>query len=155
MERSSTRPLVFLDVDGVLNRTGSRAQTDTELPLAQWLERPLVDALSGLLAASGAQVVLCSSWRNRPPSEIVASFSVRGCALPLVGVTPSLSGQPRWKEIAAWLAQAPLPPRSFVILDDEWTMGPLDEHHVRLSSRSGLDAYGVAAAMKVLAVPSA
>lgn len=142
--------LVFLDIDGVLNRTGGRAQTDTELPLAQWLERPLVEALVGLLETSGAHVVLCSSWRNRSSAELVTSFAIRGCPLPLDGVTPTLPGAPRWREIAAWIEANPNSARRFVILDDEWTMGPLDAYHVRLSPLRGLDAEAVAAARAIL-----
>ena len=48
-------PLLFLDIDGVLNRTATAPQIN--------LEQDKVDRLRTVLEASGADVVLSTYWR--------------------------------------------------------------------------------------------
>jgi hypothetical protein len=48
-------PLLFLDIDGVLNRTATASQI--------WFEQDKVDRLRAVLDASGADVVLSTYWR--------------------------------------------------------------------------------------------
>ena len=50
-----TTPLLFLDIDGVLNRTATAPQIN--------LEQDKVDRLRGVLETSGADVVLSTYWR--------------------------------------------------------------------------------------------
>ena len=139
---------IFLDIDGVLNRTGFTPAQSTELPLADWIELQPLAVLVELLAVSGADVVLSSTWRNRSMDEIRASFAAHGVTLPLVGVTPVLGTGPRWSEIQQYVTREGL--THFVILDDEWNMGPLSDHHVRISPLQGLDRAAARLAMEVL-----
>ena len=139
---------IFLDIDGVLNRTGFTPAQRTALPLADWIELQPLTVLVELLAVSGADVVLSSTWRNRSMDEIRASFAEHGVTLPLVGVTPVLGTGPRWSEIQQYVISEGL--TRFVILDDEWNMGPLSDHHVRISPLQGLDRAAARLAMEVL-----
>lgn len=53
--------VLFLDVDGVLNRTGYRPATSTGL--RSWIEPELAANLSALLRVTGARIVMSSDWR--------------------------------------------------------------------------------------------
>ena len=48
-------PILFLDIDGVLNRTATAPQIN--------LEQDKVDRLKGVLGTSGADIVLTTYWR--------------------------------------------------------------------------------------------
>ena len=52
---SDPKPILFLDIDGVLNRTATAPQIN--------LEQDKVDRLREVLAVSGAEVVLSTYWR--------------------------------------------------------------------------------------------
>jgi hypothetical protein len=52
---SEPKPILFLDIDGVLNRTATAPQIN--------LEQDKVDRLREVLAVSGAEVVLSTYWR--------------------------------------------------------------------------------------------
>jgi HAD domain in Swiss Army Knife RNA repair proteins len=130
--------ILFLDVDGVLNRAGFKPRHSSDLPLADWIEPPLASNLQRVLETTAAMVVFSSSWRNRSESEVIASFQFHGIALPLIGYTPRLEGEPRWREIEEYLNATPIVPR-YAIVDDEWGMGPLSGSHVRVSPINGLD----------------
>ncbi len=53
--------VLFLDVDGVLNRTGYHP--GTSVGLRSWIEAPLAARLSEVLRVTGAQIVMSSDWR--------------------------------------------------------------------------------------------
>ena len=55
-------PVLFLDVDGVLNRTGFRPMTS--VGLRSWIEPELAAHLNHVCMATGAALVLSSSWRE-------------------------------------------------------------------------------------------
>ena len=108
------RPVVFLDVDGVLHparpgrRKGARFRPEA------------MEALGAvLLTGGGAAVVLSSSWRL---SE--AGVSAVDAALVAAGLPPSAGRTPvsrccgaRPREILSWLDAHP-PARAWVALDD-------------------------------------
>ena len=111
--------ILFLDIDGVLNSERSSAAlggyphdfSERELakfdPVALALVRKLLDA-------TGASVVLSTSWRSTFTCEQVE----HGLGIPVVGATPDLGGDwCRADEIAHWLAAHPEVTR-FAIVDD-------------------------------------
>ena len=54
-EDARSVPILFLDIDGVLNRTATAPQIN--------LEQDKVDRLKGVLETSGADIVLTTYWR--------------------------------------------------------------------------------------------
>ena len=134
--------ILFLDIDGVLNRCGATPKD------ARGLEEPKVGLLEWILQRTGARVVLSSTWRKADHllQRISAVLASRGH--PILDCTPVLDGQPapgsllytsvpRGSEIQAWLNDNPEVAR-FVILDDDADMGPLLPHLVNTYSFTGL-----------------
>jgi hypothetical protein len=140
--------VLFLDVDGVLNREGFEPEGDGGL--ACWIEAELAARLTALARETDAVLVMSSSWREDGElDELRAELIRAGVAAPLVDVTPVLFGQPRWAEIQAWcIANAPA---AFAILDDLPDMGPLSAYHVRTDVLVGLDDVAIAAVRALLA----
>ena len=140
--------VVFLDVDGVLNRVGFRP--DEPDGLATWIEVELAQRMTELVRETGAVVVMSSSWReDETLADLGAELARAGVAVPLVDVTPVMFGRPRWAEIEAW-CRANQPAR-FAIIDDLHDMGPLAAHHVRTNPLTGLDDAAAAAVRALLA----
>jgi hypothetical protein len=129
--------VLFLDIDGVLNRTGYRP--DTSVDLRSWIEPELADRLGRLLREIEASIVLASDWRaGRALDHLAAELRAAGIDGTLLGVTPVL-GQARWREIEAWMLEHQVAPERVVIVDDGYDMGPLAARFVRCSPLRGLD----------------
>ncbi len=132
--------LLFLDIDGVLNRFETRPQPDAA-GLAAWLDPVHLPPLNRALLATAARVVISSSWRvGKELAELAVLLGDFGVLAPVVGMTPVLPRQSRADEIAAWLAVRAAAPAAFAIVDDELVIedGPLAPHLVRTSRLSGL-----------------
>jgi hypothetical protein len=130
--------VVFLDIDGVLNRVGF--QPEQILGLRSWIEPALAARLCDVLRATGAVIVLSSDWRiNRELPELRTELRAAGIDASLIGTTPDFRGQPRWREVEAWMVEHGLARDVMVILDDTYDMGPLRERFVRVSPLNGLD----------------
>ena len=129
--------MLFLDIDGVLNRTAYRP--DESHGLRSWIEPELAARLSHVLREIDAAIVLASDWRTgRELAHLADELRVAGIVGTLVGVTPVL-GQARWREIEAWMIEHELAPEHVVIVDDGYDMGPLSARFVRVSPLNGLD----------------
>lgn len=116
--------VLFLDIDGVLNSHRS-AYAFGGFPFDVDKHRNRFDEVAVALVrnvckASGAQIVLSSSWRTDKDWQRIG----RGLDLPIVDRTPYLHPGPRGAEIAAWLAAHP-EIEDYAILDDDGDM--LDE----------------------------
>ena len=141
--------ILFLDIDGVLNRVGFRPAIAGGL--ATWIEPELAARLAQLIVDTSAGIVLASSWRDgRSLVQLRQEFNDANVAAPIVGTTPVLPGRPRWHEIQGWLDAQLERPRRFAILDDDWDMGPFAAQHVRVRPLSGLDDEACAAARRIL-----
>ena len=144
-----SKPVLFLDVDGVLC-------TPLSVRLDWLLRRPMdlqcfdpiaLFWLGRLVRRTGAQVVLSSSWRysledgdpltGRILHNLYACLAAHGA--PVAGIAPIL-GVSKGEEIAAWLAGHP--GRSCAILDDradEFAAAPaLRPRLVLVDGRRGL-----------------
>ena len=136
--------ILFLDVDGVLNRAGFEPEDTVEL--ASWIEPDLAARLDAAAREIEAEVVMSSDWRIDRSLDALREQLVRaGVDVGLRDVTPVLQGQPRWREIEAWMVEHQIHPEDIVIVDDAATMGPLGWRHVRTSPRDGLDDPAVTA----------
>jgi len=130
--------VLFLDVDGVLNRTGFHP--GTSVGLRSWIEPELANRLTEVLRVTGAEIVLSSDWRrNRELQHLRDELRAAGIAGSLIGATPSLGGQPRWREIEAWMIEHGVSHEEIVVVDDGYDMGTLAPRFVRASPLNGLD----------------
>ena len=103
-------PVIFLDVDGVLNTSAtSRAEHDViecDAEQSRRVDAALARRLVGVVRATRARVVLSSAWRLRAESKhgLVAAFESLGLApSTFIGQTGSQPTRRRAVEILAWL----------------------------------------------------
>jgi hypothetical protein len=101
---------IFLDIDGVLNCE----HTENPRHLPYVVDALLLARLQSVLDATGAAIVLSSTWRYDP----AGLFSARRYGIPFIDVTPDLPRKPRRDEVTEWLGKHPEVTR-FAILDDE------------------------------------
>jgi hypothetical protein len=101
--------VIFLDIDGVLNfhQPESPDQSKT-------IQRELLGRLRAILEATGAKIVLASTWRH----EEGAVDEARSDGVPIDDVLPDLRPASRGKEIISWLNKHPEVQR-YLVLDDE------------------------------------
>jgi hypothetical protein len=151
---SATAPLIFLDVDGVLN--WMRSFEPCSGPPVQF-EPPCVRAFNHIIEETAAQIVLSSSWRYlilnghmslNGFSVLLRSHGVRGW---LIGHTraDASDSEPRYMQIADWLSFSGRNGRKFLILDDD----PQAFGHmpgIQTASRDGLTAENAIEAVRLL-----
>lgn len=136
--------VLFLDVDGVLNRAGYHP--GVSVGLRSWIEPELAAQLSWVLRITRARVVLSSDWRlGRELHELHHELVAAGVEGALIGTTPALRGAARWREIRAWMEEHGVAEQDVVIVDDCHDMGPLAARFVRASPLCGLDAHAAEA----------
>ena len=153
--------IIFLDIDGVLNRTDTRdtrVVTEQE-PLPIPIEPACMARLCRLIAETGAKVVISSSWRLFARWQDLGPALVRhGLVGDVIGETPDLANDDVWLEnwrvregapfkyehlergweIREWLAAHP-EVTGFVILDDCADMDDLKPWLVLTHPIDGLD----------------
>lgn len=119
-------PVIFLDIDGVIcTELSVRLSALLRLPL----ERQVFDPLSlfwlrWLVRRSGAELILCSSWRDalEVDDPLCRAFienlynSLARNGTPLSGAAPRLPSGCKGEEILSWLEEHPC--RRYAILDD-------------------------------------
>lgn len=138
--------IIFLDIDGVLNRNG-----DDENGNYEYFNEGMVKELSRLVRMTNARIVLSSSWRGvfmnyihgRPDGyeKMLESFMelLKREHIIIEGMTPEWGmhgGLTRPQEIRTWLSWYP-EIESFVILDDDpvWRWGYLRQNVVTTMTR--------------------
>ena len=136
--------VIFLDVDGVLNKVGTRERS----PHGTYgIEQGMVKLLSEIVTATDCKICVSSTWRKYDDlmeclrSELGANLEAR-----IIGATPVLdiqmesgiwTGKVRGEEIQYWLDEHPEVAR-FVILDDDSDMAHLMPRLVRTNGHEGL-----------------
>ena len=101
---------IFLDIDGVLNCR--RTPNPRSLPYV--VDPVLLGRFHQLVAETGAQVVLSSTWRYDP----AGLFRARHHHVPFIDTIPDMPHRPRRDEILAWLDRHPEVTR-YAVIDDE------------------------------------
>lgn len=146
-------PVVFLDIDGVLNVYGTKFGDEVwSSPLCKGISRHLVVLLNRITDATGARIVVSSSWRNsNDPAVEVALFDA-GVTAYMTGRTgraPMGCSYQRGWEIAEWLNEHP-EVQDYVVLDDETCdMDNLPPYRI-VDVVNGLTEANVAEAIRIL-----
>src|SRR5688572_12211883 len=130
--------VIFLDIEGVLLNLGSQR-------LGGEADPQCVARLNALTEATGAALVVSSTWRSQGLDEITALLRGWGVTAPVAGITDDLSyldltspiGIQRGDEIGQWLDRHP-DVEAFVILDDDDDMAGLLPYLVRTDTDFGL-----------------
>lgn len=136
-EKKRPVSVLFLDVDGVLNRCGKSAQG---------LETDKCEMLARIVAAANPVIVVSSTWRisDRSMERLKKLFIEIGARFG--GITPYHNdrtegglyiAKARGNEIQEWMDENGTPER-FVILDDDSDMGHLLPHLIKTQSFTGL-----------------
>ena len=127
------RPVLFLDVDGVLNSAKWFASQGPMSPTE--VDPRAVRRVQRIIAKTGARIVLSSSWRGS--TELEEKLRVAG--VPIDDVTPRHRDRSRGYEIAAWLAAHP-DVSNYAILDDDADAGDFAQsgRFIRCYWRSGM-----------------
>lgn len=113
------RPVIFLDIDGVLN--------SARMDWSKFEMQPeLVARMNDLVKRTGAYVVLSSSWRSNPNWP----QTMRDCGLDFefLDCTPRNSRGTRGQEIYSWLKKN-RDITNYAILDDDGDMLALQKSH--------------------------
>ena len=145
------RPVLFLDVDGVLNH---------DIIFARHIEPPLdaeiVDRLNRLCELTGAHVVLSSAWRaGKTHDGLEQDLRDAGAlkhAHPTDPRTKWLSTGRRGDEIDEWLSRHP-EVTIYAIVDDEADMRPWQmPHFVQTNFQTGGMTERHAEALRVILI---
>eukprot|EP01012_Entosiphon_sulcatum_P009651 TRINITY_DN15502_c0_g1_i1.p1 TRINITY_DN15502_c0_g1~~TRINITY_DN15502_c0_g1_i1.p1 ORF type:complete len:222 (+),score=29.94 TRINITY_DN15502_c0_g1_i1:31-666(+) len=121
--------VIFLDVDGVLHPLMGQAT---------FLES-CMNRLKRIVQATGAEIVLSSSWRQSPVTTNMVNKELQKFGIsPCISKTPILGLGNRAHEVVAWLDQHK--PDRYVVLDDIYLAHHprLTGHCVHTDSRTGL-----------------
>lgn len=107
--------IIFLDIDGVLNRIGETNRTTTKWEGCIGMEPELVDRLNELRHFTGAELVLSSTWRLSDNWR--EAMRKNGIIHEFLDRTPRVNPGIRGDEIALWLWNRPV--EKYAILDDD------------------------------------
>ena len=125
--------VIFLDVDGVLHTPNPKHPQ-------LMFRRSCMELLRELIQATGAKIVLSTTWRlhEGPRQTVAAKLAEFGCP-PFVSRTPNIAQFQRPKEILTWVQR--YQPRTYVAIDD-WPLLLEDDsllgHFVQTKGRHGL-----------------
>ena len=153
---SDTINIVFLDVDGVLNSIAF-LKANPDLHPDDHIDPLNVKRLNDLTDATGAKIVVSSTWRLpflwiNDLAGLKALLARHGVTGDIIGMTPSLNPhQPRGKEIQQWMDDSGLDIGNIVILDDDSDMAHLWNLLVKTDLfNGGLQDHDVALAIQIL-----
>lgn len=144
--------IIFLDVEGVLNNmTWAKRMRDEGVRVfaEDMLEDRAIKLLKQIIDATGADVVITSTWRTHVAAmkhllDQLAYYGIRPIAK-----TPRRGGL-RGDEITAWMQECNEPFDEYVILDDESDMTVHMDHLVKTSFEHGLQPEHVKRAIEIL-----
>lgn len=108
--------IIFLDIDGVLNVIGTGHDE-----FGQTFHKHFEDNLREIIDATGAKIVISSTWRMSGLKVMQTMWEMRDLPGEVIDITPCLRVG-RGEEIAEWLRENPV--SSYCILDDDSDMLP-------------------------------
>ena len=141
--------VIFLDFDGVIvtDRSISTLKHSGSTPF----DRVAVVNLNTLIASTGAQVVISSSWRTDRSLNMKQVLDQAGVRCTIIGQTPVLGR--RGYEIGCWLDAHPEGIEKFAILDDaidDILCGRFAEQLVPTRMQTGFDHLALLRALNIL-----
>ena len=151
--------VIFLDIDGVVNCYDTKERAPSRVI---GVEQRLIAHIKEIVDATGAKLVLSSTWRKDWAFNIMNGkdwhylrdeFAKQG--LYFLDYTPSRRDSHRGEEIKEWLESTGYDVESYVIIDDEmFDIRDLHEGHmVRTSSIDGIKPGAVKMAIQILEKP--
>ena len=153
--------VIFLDIDGVIcTALSTRLSGLLRLPPERQIFDPVaLFWLRWLVRRSGAEIVLCSSWRDALTVDdpLCRAFirnlydSLARNRTPIADAAPQLPSGDKGEEILAWLTEHP--GRRYVVLDDHdrFALGPrARERWIPIPADRGLRRTEAKAALNLL-----
>lgn len=145
--------VIFLDVDGVLNNNAYiQFMVDhlrVQRPGYHLLDPLCVMRLNKIVAATGAELVLSSTWRILYTVDEFNMVAGRQGVPKIIDSTERHVRPPRGKEIQTWL-DAHDEVETFIILDDDDDMAHLRDRLVLVKNWIGLQDQDVEKAINML-----
>lgn len=144
--------IIFLDVDGVLNNmTWAKRMSDEGVHVfaEDMLEDRAIKLLKQIVDATGADVVITSTWRIGAASMTHLLDQLGYYDIHPIAKTPRRGGM-RGDEITAWMQECDEPIDAYVILDDDSDMTVHMDHLVKTSFEHGLQPEHVKRAIGIL-----
>lgn len=147
------RPIIFLDVDGVLNSERSclalGGYPSSLRPETWWrLDRIAIQLINRLATIADADIVLSSVWRRKQGNDALLKEKF---GLNIVGVTGYCTSGFRGNEVQAYLDECDV--EEYVIIDDSSDFH-VDQmsRFVRVDNRNGFDLTNFYDACRILNV---
>lgn len=144
--------IIFLDVDGVLNNmTWAKRMRDEGVHVfaEDMLEGRAIKLLKQIIDATGADVVITSTWRTHVAAMTHLLDKLAYYGIHPIAKTPRRGGL-RGDEITAWMQECDEPFDEYVILDDDSDMTVHMDHLVKTSFEHGLQPEHVKKAIEIL-----
>ena len=144
--------LIFLDIDGVLNRLGEEAYDkygwSHNADHTNWHKDLLVN-LERVCVTTGADVVISSSWRMlyKDVHWWNEQFKLAGVKVNVIDITGRSNNGFRGREIYSWLSDHSY--SKYVIIDDESDFFP-DQPRIKCAHEDGLTEAKAQEAIDVL-----
>ena len=134
--------IIFLDIDGVLNHAdflydrADRAEAGEHLHPDGAIDPECVEHLNAIIEATGAKVVVSSTWRLfRSCEKLQWCLDQKGFSGEVIGKTTSEDMETRGLQIDQWVRGHEV--GSFVILDDDLDVYPHADRHVKTDFMHG------------------
>ena len=139
--------IIFLDIDGVLNTDRQiRINNLNQIDCIKF-DQEAMENLKKIIEKTQAGIVITSTWRIHQSKsdylwrELIRNF--QDCDIDsglIIDITPiidlKMKPEIRELEISKWLSTKDV--EKFVILDDQWNMGKLNDHFIRCLPFNGI-----------------
>jgi hypothetical protein len=154
-------PIIFLDIDGVLciNFTKGTEHRNTD-KYGDHFDRHNVDQLKRIIDATGANIVISSSWRRAGLQVMKDMWKDRSLPGNVIDITPFDYGSHAWnswnpyiargEEIKKWMKVNGYPDRYVIIDDDPDMLDWHQDHFVRTETETGLTSELADRAIEIL-----
>ena len=164
----NVQKVIFLDFDGVMNTERYIAERRRNgLPVSDrygYLFDPeAVENLRRIIDATGAEVVISSSWRLEGEERMKDMWHERALPGQLIGITGQslhanfpmsageTAGAAKGEEIRGWLKEHASKPYRYVIFDDEADIRPEQRpHFIQTDPRIGITRADAERAIQIL-----
>jgi len=140
--------IIFLDVDGVFNRRGTRERSPNG---TYGVEQNLLDHLREIIEKTNARIVVSSAWRHyEDQMEYFWKEAGEKVYERYYGRTPSSFSGYRGKEIQSYLDKFVGEPPVFVIIDDNSDMRPYMDKLIQTNPLTGITEENAKKAIRML-----